>query len=96
MHKKDVAFGQNFSRFNLLTKITVFGLLRYPGADYRQGSCLGALKKNANPSLKVYTGAKYIYSFFINEKSFILTTEGWLGHFHFHSAPPGAAKCGFS
>ena len=40
MHKKDVAFGQNFSRFSLLTKITVFGLLRYPFADDRKDSRL--------------------------------------------------------
>jgi hypothetical protein len=36
--KKDVAPGQNFSRFSLLTKITVFGLLRNPTADDSQGS----------------------------------------------------------
>jgi hypothetical protein len=29
--KKDVALGNNFSRFSLLTKITVFVVLRYIG-----------------------------------------------------------------
>ena len=36
--KKDVAPGQNFSRFNLLTKITVFPSLGYPTADNSQDS----------------------------------------------------------
>jgi hypothetical protein len=36
--KKDVAPGQNFSRFNLLTKITVFPFLGYPTLDNSQGS----------------------------------------------------------
>jgi hypothetical protein len=36
--KKDVASGQNFSRFNPLTKITVFARLGYPTPDISQGS----------------------------------------------------------
>src|ERR1700733_15144406 len=40
--KKDVAPGQNFSRFNLLTKITVFPFLGYPTADNSKDSWVGA------------------------------------------------------
>jgi hypothetical protein len=36
--EKDVAPGQNFSRFNLLTKITAFPLLGYPTLDVCQDS----------------------------------------------------------
>jgi hypothetical protein len=36
--KKDVAPGQNFSRFSLLTKITAFAILGYPTLDVCRGS----------------------------------------------------------
>jgi hypothetical protein len=53
--KKDVAPGQNFSRFSLLTKITVFGLLRNPTADDSQGSWFwGPIQSNS----RVYTVAR--------------------------------------
>jgi hypothetical protein len=38
--KKDVAPGQNFSRFNPLTKITVFWLIRNPMIGAPQGTQL--------------------------------------------------------
>jgi len=43
--KKDVAPGWSFSRFNLLTKITVFAFPRYPAADVSQDSCYQYLGK---------------------------------------------------
>jgi hypothetical protein len=46
--KKDVAPGQNFSRFSLLTKITVFGLLRNPTSGDGQGSFLVLSETNRN------------------------------------------------
>jgi hypothetical protein len=42
--KKDVAPGQNISRFNLLTKITAFPLLGYPTADNSQDTWAGAVR----------------------------------------------------
>ncbi len=67
MHKKDVALGQNFSRFSLLTKITVFGLLRYPMLMTGKVP-VPAFEMNGNPSLKVYTGKRIINPFFIMRK----------------------------
>ena len=49
--KKDVALGNNFSRFSLLTKITVFVVLRYIGADDRQDSWFQRLRTYANVTL---------------------------------------------
>ena len=55
--KKDVAPGQNFSRFNLLTKITVFPFLGYPTADNSQDS-LGRHQGSCRRRFfsKVYSG----------------------------------------
>jgi hypothetical protein len=52
--KKDVASGQNFSRFNLLTKITAFPLLGYPTAHNSQGSLPGAMGFRRSFCSKVY------------------------------------------
>jgi hypothetical protein len=46
--EKDVALGNNFSRFSLLTKITVFAVLRYIAADDRQDSWFQRLRTYAN------------------------------------------------
>jgi hypothetical protein len=54
--KKDVAPGQNFSRFNLLTKITVFPFLGYPTLDNSQGSWRALLATDAFLVQKVDQG----------------------------------------
>jgi len=56
--KKDVAPGQNFSRFNLLTKITAFPLLGYPTADNSQGSQPGVAGARRLFYSKVYGGGE--------------------------------------
>jgi hypothetical protein len=54
--EKDVALGQNFSRFSLLTKITVFCLLRYPAGDISEDS---HFQNGRQPSLESLHGKEF-------------------------------------
>jgi hypothetical protein len=71
--KKDVASGQNFSRFNLLTKITVFPFLGYPTADASQDS---PARDRRLFSSKVYTGNRDSHSESGKEVSLDYTEDG--------------------
>jgi hypothetical protein len=73
--KKDVASGQNFSRFSLLTKITVFRLLRNPTSGNRQGSWLKGSRKNAH-SIRKGPPPAQISSQFHHIKNFTIRLEG--------------------
>jgi hypothetical protein len=63
--KKDVASGQNFSRFNPLTKITVFATLGYPTPDISRDSWEIPWATAREFSSKVYIGERYSHSIYV-------------------------------
>jgi hypothetical protein len=68
--KKDVAPGQNFSRFNLLTKITVFPSLGYPNVDNSQDSWPALGAPDAHFVQRFTTGGRYSVSDLPKEAAF--------------------------